>query len=262
MTLRKTEKTHMGTLVEINLHREFEFADGFAMDYQIAGVDVDCKFSQQLRGWEIPPEAEGHLCLLVWASEDDNRWEAGIVRITDVELGSPNRDAKRKLTAEGESRVRWLWPRAALPENLLRHLDEPARKRILGATGRGGRTSGQARINMLFRVVQRRLIRRATVLTVARQDDGPKRARDARLPKHLGSEGILVLGHQQDDPEVARGLELAVPVKGQWISVRVSPAENTWAGPAAEIDGRPWRIAEPSDPVVNAPKLRPRGRED
>jgi hypothetical protein len=31
--LHKTEKTHMGTLVEINLHREFDFADGDATDY-------------------------------------------------------------------------------------------------------------------------------------------------------------------------------------------------------------------------------------
>src|SRR5579872_6818393 len=44
--LRKTEKTHMGTLVEINLHREFDFEDGRTMDYRIADVEVDCKFSQ------------------------------------------------------------------------------------------------------------------------------------------------------------------------------------------------------------------------
>ncbi len=35
--LFKTEKTHCGTLVEINLHREFKFQDGTKLDYQIAG---------------------------------------------------------------------------------------------------------------------------------------------------------------------------------------------------------------------------------
>src|SRR6476620_7983978 len=45
--LHKTEKTHCGTLVEINLHREFDFADGATLDYRIAGVDVDCKYSQR-----------------------------------------------------------------------------------------------------------------------------------------------------------------------------------------------------------------------
>src|SRR5208337_3654034 len=43
--LRKTEKTHVGTLVEINLHRHFGFGDGSATDYRIADVEVDCKYS-------------------------------------------------------------------------------------------------------------------------------------------------------------------------------------------------------------------------
>ncbi len=65
--LRKTEKTHMGTLVEINLHREFDFEDGRAMDYRIAGAEVDCKFSQSSArladpargGWPPLPAALG-----------------------------------------------------------------------------------------------------------------------------------------------------------------------------------------------------------
>src|SRR5437762_6738306 len=60
--LFKTEKTHCGTLVEINLHREFKFQNGVKLDYCIAGVDVDCKYSQNLWGWMIPPEARDHLC--------------------------------------------------------------------------------------------------------------------------------------------------------------------------------------------------------
>ena len=42
-TLRKTEKTHFGSLIEINLQREFDFKDGTNLDYQIADSDVDCK---------------------------------------------------------------------------------------------------------------------------------------------------------------------------------------------------------------------------
>ena len=48
--LFKTEKTYMGTLVEINLQREFEFSDGDVTDYSIADVEVDCKFSQRIGG--------------------------------------------------------------------------------------------------------------------------------------------------------------------------------------------------------------------
>ena len=111
MTLRKTEKTHMGSIVEINLHREFEFADGDATDYRIDGIEVDCKFSQSLGGWELPPESVGHLCLLVWANDDSSRWEAGLVRVPEAYLrpGRGNRDGKRRLTIEGESRILWLY---------------------------------------------------------------------------------------------------------------------------------------------------------
>jgi len=55
--LHKTEKTHAGTLVEIALARALSLADGTALDYTIAGADVDCKFSHRLGGWMIPPEA-------------------------------------------------------------------------------------------------------------------------------------------------------------------------------------------------------------
>jgi hypothetical protein len=52
--LYKTEKTHFGTLVEINLQREFGFADGQSMDFAIEGVDVDCKYAQSIGEWMIP----------------------------------------------------------------------------------------------------------------------------------------------------------------------------------------------------------------
>ena len=59
--LYKTEKTHFGTLVEINLQRAFGFADGQSMDFAIRGIDVDCKYSQSRGDWMIPPEAMGQL---------------------------------------------------------------------------------------------------------------------------------------------------------------------------------------------------------
>src|ERR1051326_1885372 len=67
--LYKTEKTHCGTLVEINLQREFKFSDGESLDYLIGGVDVDCKYSQTIGGWMIPPEARDHICLVVSAAD-------------------------------------------------------------------------------------------------------------------------------------------------------------------------------------------------
>jgi hypothetical protein len=264
--LFKTERTYMGTIVEINLQREFEFNDGNAMDYEIAGSDVDCKYSQSLGLWEFPPEAydNDHICVVVWASDELSRWEAGLVRVslnTPGMLGAPNRDMKRKLTVAGQSRVRWLYGDdthlPVLEENLLLHLDNQTRDAILGAG-----SSGQRRTNMLFQLVQQRLVNRGTVLTVAQQDDSMKRARDARLPQHLGNEGILVLGHQEDDPQVAEDLGLPVPQKGQFISVRVVLAETGYAGGAAEIEGDRWRVAGIGDPVTPAPQMTRAGRRN
>lgn len=256
-TLRKTEKTHMGTLVEINLHRAFDFEDGEAMDYRIAGVEVDCKFSQSLGGWELPPEAEGHLCLVVWANDYASRWEMGLVRAADGVLGpSRNRDLKRRLSRAGQATVLWLYSHPKLPENLLLQLDDETRTAILAPN------SGQKRINELFRRVQERIVRRATVFTVARQDDSMKRARDARLPRHLGREGFLVLGHQEQDPLVAKALELDVPRKGEFISVRVHPYSSGDAvrGGVAKIGSLLWRRANDGDPLVVAPVLSRAGR--
>ena len=75
--LYKTEKTHVGTLVEINLHRQFGFADGTATDYRIAGIEVDCKYSMTYGGWELPPEAIYHICLLITANDQRSSWAAG-----------------------------------------------------------------------------------------------------------------------------------------------------------------------------------------
>jgi hypothetical protein len=291
--LTKTERTHMGSLVEINLQREFGFRDGRAtipeaealtheedaaieeaiescMDFEIEGVQVDCKFSKYLGGWMIPREAvrgkngEGHVLLVVWADDQLSRWEAGLVRAAREFNGTKlltsekgNQDGKRSFTVNGQCRVRYLWDdRPALLENLLLHLQEDQRERIFNPTPhRGGDPSGQAKVNMLFRLVQKRLVNRASVETVAKQKDPMKRVRDARKPKHLGGEGILILGHQDEEDRAAAGLGLDVPKKGSFISARVVPAESGWTGDAAEINGSRWRLADDGDPIVPAPVM-------
>jgi hypothetical protein len=259
--LHKTEKTHMGTLVEINLHREFDFDDGDATDYRIAGIEVDCKYSMTPGGWTLPPEVIDHLALLVTASDVHSSWAAGLMRITtaDLNLGR-NRDAKATLSRLGRLRVTSLWPNhGRLPPNLFLELDEQTRNRIFAARARRGNKHGQAKVNELFRSVQGRIIRRAEVATVAQQDDPMKRARGSGGARtYLQPEGIVVLGHQDNDPQVAASLGLPVPHKGEFISARVVPAERTAVVPVAEIDGRLWRLAHPSDPVVPAPTI-PRG---
>jgi hypothetical protein len=252
--LRKTEKTHVGTIVEINLGKEFDLADGTQMDYCVAGHDVDCKYSMSLGGWELPLESLGHLVLLTWADDDTSRWAAGLWRVDPRHLGrgAGNRDRKKKMLVSGRERVRWLWRDAALSENLLLHLPAQVVEQIFQPR------SGQQRINELFRLVQGRIIRRDVVLTVAQQKDGPRRARMAREAKYLGGEGIIVLGHYEWDVTVARSLGLPVPRSGEWVSARVAPTENE--GPGTFLaESHWWRLAEPDEWVSAAPRV-PRSR--
>ena len=254
--LHKTEKTHMGTLVEINLHREFNFADGNVTDYEIAGAEVDCKYSMNFGGWELPPEVMGHICLLITASDTNSSWSAGLLRIEESYLRArTNRDSKRQLTASSRANIHKLWPdHGRLQENIFLHLEPQLRARIFDARGRRGAQNGQARTNELFRVVQRKIIRRAELATVAQQDDFMKRARgNGGARTQLRAEGILVLGHQDNDPLVAAALGLAVPKKGELISARVVPARPERQDPVAIIEGQPWALAREGDPVVSGP---------
>ncbi|MFF9283579.1 NaeI family type II restriction endonuclease [Streptomyces griseosporeus] len=263
--LTKTEKTYLGTAVEVNLTKEFAIENGADLDWSIASLDIDCKFSKDLGGWEIPMEMylcadhgersgrADHAAVLTWMDDDTSRWAAGIVRITDERLRwkrergvngdlvrAYNRDNKRKLSDGAKSDVYWLWGglQTDLPTNLLLQLEPEVRERILSASLPGRASSGQQRVNRLFREVQERLIGRQTVLTVGQQDDAPKRARDARIA--LRPKGIVVLGHQGSHPYVARALGLPAPTKGEWISTRLVPVSSDDARPKFSLDGQFW----------------------
>lgn len=266
--LSKTEKTYLGTAVEVNLTKEFDFENGDDLDWRIADRDIDCKFSKDLGNWEIPMEM--YLCddhggrqgkadqpaLLTWFDDTTNRWAAGLVTITDERLwwrldssGNTvrgyNRDNKRRLAESSAEGVYWLWDglQTDLPRNLLLHMAPDVRGRILSP-----KLSGQKRVDQLFREVQGQVVGRRTILTVAQQDDAPKRARDARIP--LRKEGIVILGHQDAHPTIATALGLPVPVKGEWIAVRITPVSEADTRPFITMHGQRWAKAHDDDPVV------------
>ncbi|MGR4850148.1 NaeI family type II restriction endonuclease [Streptomyces sp. LARHCF252] len=251
-TLFKTEKTHAGTLVEINLQREFNFDDGIDMDYRIAGVDVDCKYSQQFGGWMIPPEAIGHLCLLVWADDSKNLWSAGLLRIRREWLnGGNNRDLKLTVKAEHRNKIVWLWDKAELPENVLLHMNPKDRDLVFS------HQSGQARLNELFRLVQARRIGRNVVRTVAQQKDYMKRVRgNGGARSALQKEGILIMGDYASHQAIAAKLGVPVPREGEFVSVRVTKAQPGDISPSkVELEGAWWKPAAPDDPSAPGPLL-------
>lgn len=145
-----------------------------------------------------------------------------------------------------------MWFQHDLDENLLLHLDAATLAAIFSLNGP---RDGQKRVNQLFRLVQRRIVRREVVLTVARQKDGPRRARMAREPRNLGREGIVVLGHYEWDLDVADRLALPRPRSGEWISIRVHPGESISERAKFFADGRHWALAGEDEPPVQAPTV-------
>ncbi|GLW45357.1 hypothetical protein Stsp02_10190 [Streptomyces sp. NBRC 14336] len=251
--LYKTERTHAGTLVEINLQREFKFPDGEAMDYRIAGIDVDCKYSQSFGGWMIPPEALGHICLLVWANDYESRWSAGLFRVKREWLNQgSNRDAKLTVnSAHRRDKIQWLWRDAELPENVLLHMNPADRAAVFAPS------SGQQRVNELFRRAQKRRIGRNVVRTVAQQKDYMKRVRgNGGARSALRPEGILIMGDYDSHRAVAERLGLLPPREGEFVSVRVARM-RPHHGDASHVvlDGQPWVVALADDPTEPAPSL-------
>jgi hypothetical protein len=250
--LYKTEKTHFGTLVEINLQREFEFPGGEELDYRICDIDVDCKYSQKHGSWMIPPEAVGKLCLVLWASDNESRWSAGLVRADEELLNSGgNRDGKRSLNKQGRQAVRWLFSDAPLPVNALLHLPDGEVEAIF-APG-----SGTKRVDELFRRAQGILIRRVVVATVAQQEDYMKRIRgNGGSRSSLRPEGIIILGQYKGHGTIAKQLGLPVPGPGESVSARVVRAgAHTGEKPKALISGDWWVLATETDPIEPAPLL-------
>jgi hypothetical protein len=249
--LHKTEKTHAGTLVEIALARTLHLADGQALDYTIAGADVDCKFSHRMGGWMIPPEADGQLLLLVQASDEDGAWSAGLVRATEQNLRpAGNRDGKRTLSERGRAAVRWLHARAPLQENALIRL--PARE--VDAIFAAG--SGQQRVNELFRRAQRMRVSRTVVATVARQDDYMKRVRDGGGARdQLRAEGIVIFGDYAGDQALAAALGLPRPAAGEFVSARLARQIPSGSGRSIRLGGADWVLASAADHPGPAPAL-------
>ncbi len=249
--LHKTEKTHCGTLVEINLQRKFKYDDGVDLDYRIGDIEVDCKYSQRINGWMIPPEAIGHICMLVW-SEDiaTPTWSLGLIRVVpDILNKGKNRDGKKSLNKEGQKSIKWIWKNAPLPPNILLQMNRADVDRIMNLK------SGAKRLNELFRCAQGKLVGRGVVATVCQQEDYMRRVRESggsRTP--LKEEGIIILGQYQPHQKIALALGIPIPRSGESISVRVVRASAAEAN-TAEIENARWRVAGPGDPVVVAPRL-------
>lgn len=227
------EKAYVGVNLENILREVLELPPHRPRrpDFEIDGIEVDCKWSRSFNGWMIPREAMGHLCLLVYGDDLDDQLAVGLVRVRDDILVKGNQDKKRSFQSpEGLSEVRWLLGLGAhLPPNFLMSLRKEDRDAILR------QSSGDARIQMLFRRCEGMLISRSIIEAIGQQKDAARRARGKTI-ECLQKEGLEVLNGWRNEKK-ARALELGGP----------EIDASTWICLAS--DGRSMERRAAADPV-------------
>lgn len=226
------------------------------MDFEIDGMEVDCKYSKQPFGWMIPMETVGHHAMLCHANEYSATFRIGFLEITDDFLNvGGNRDRKRTINLQGRNAIEWAWFDHPYPQNVLLHLEDDVIDCIMNPA------SGQERVNNLFRSVQNQIIPRGIVCTVAQQKDPMKRVRyNGGARSHLRPEGILILGDYQRHVRIAADLNLPIPKDGDNVAVRVVPTSAGAPKPVSKIGETYWKIAAENDPVFEAPVVPEKSR--
>lgn len=220
--LQNSEKTYIGTCVEIDLRDRLELARGSVLDLHIAGMDVDVKFSAGT-SWMIPREAVSRPCIIISANEKTALFCFGIFVARLEHLNAPNQDLKRSISRAGRDTILWLFKDEPYPVNFWQTVTRETAEKI--AAGR----SGNERLMTLFREVLDQPISRKVVEDVASQRDFMRRVRadGSRGTRNiLAKEGIVLLcGTWSDAQELIRQLELRPLSRSEFMSHRLRDDE-------------------------------------
>jgi hypothetical protein len=210
----KTEKTYLGTKIEVLLRNFLRFPRGEHLDLSIDGVEVDIKNTMH-GNWMIPSEAVGHPCILVKVDEKSALFSFGLfVARRDALSSGTNKDGKCSISKVGRDQIHWIIKDQPYPKNFWQDLDPEVKKAITSPK------SGSKRMDTLFRLVQGAPISRTTVLGAARQKDAMKRLRkNGGARDSLARDGIALLsGHF--DGALIEALGLPRCEKDEFISFR------------------------------------------
>jgi len=200
--LEKTEKTYIGTKVEIVFRDTFLLSKGDKLDLLVEGKEVDVKNTIG-SNWTIPSEAVDEICVLLQTNDNKSSFCFGLIICRDRVLNQGrNRDGKRTISKSGKNEILWLVEDGKLPKNFFLHMDEELRKEILLPKG------GATRLANLFRSFQNEIIARKLVECVARQKDYMKRVRgNGGARDILAPEGLMILwGGNLEDKEKLKSL--------------------------------------------------------
>jgi hypothetical protein len=215
--LSTTEKTYIGTKVEILTRAALGVPNGSRLDCLIDGVETDIKWSMH-ETWMIGPENVGDVCLGISMNSKQTSVSVGLF-IPFMERLRPkaNRDRKRSLSATGQKHILWLVDKQPLAQNFVAGLNEKIRSHIFAGT------TAQERIRRLAVACPLGLIPRQAFQTVAMRPDGDplRRLRRDRY-NAVGLGGVYLLSTKQQGVLVRRilglGSDAALP-KNHWLSV-------------------------------------------
>jgi hypothetical protein len=208
----KTEKTYLGTKIEILFRSMLKLPKGRVLDLSVDGAEVDIKNTMG-SNWSIPEEALSRACVLIRENEFRAICSVGLI-VAESKYLNPgmNKDRKRTISAFGMQNIWWILRDMPYPPNFWEALPLESRHAIMAPAG------GARRLAELFERVQGRPIARSTVADICQQDDPMKRIRrNGGARDFLAQKGIAIL-YAGYDRELVQKLGLPDLKKDEFIS--------------------------------------------
>lgn len=204
--LEKTEKTYIGTKVEILVRHMLGAPKGSKLDLSIDGVEVDIKNTVGTT-WSIPEEALGEVCLGILGDDKTARFSVGVfVPRNELLNEGRNRDRKRTLSRAGRQEVHWLAENALMPPNVFERMPSTVREEVLDPD-----VGGTERLSRFLCANPYQELTRSLVLSIAQQRDPMKRLRkNGGVRDVLMEKGFRLLSGRDDKNELdVLGLQIA-----------------------------------------------------
>lgn len=197
--IEKTEKTYIGTKIEILLRNRLQIPKGTVLDLSVNGVECDIKNTIG-KNWSMPNEVVGHPSIVMRVNEKKALLDFGVLVVAQAYLNpGANRDAKRGISAAGMSNIWWILKQASYPSNFWEVTPAATRKAIFAAG------SPKRSLAVLFESVQGVPIPRTVVTAIAQQDDPLKRVRrNGGARDILAPRGIAILWGKNDRALIAQ----------------------------------------------------------
>ena len=217
--LEKTEKTYVGTKLEIVARTELGLERANFMDLEIEGEPVDVKWSGT-SAWQIPREAVDQICLCIGGLRKLTRFQVGVIRCAPTVLNAGNnQDGKRTISKTGLREMRLIVPSTPIPSNFVAAMDPDLRRAVMAEP------TIQLRITRLFESLPGVPVPRNAVRTIARTEGDPMRR--LRADSHAGDplRGYKVLSAKYGN-NVVRALGYPALAKDEFMSVSVTDIER------------------------------------